>query len=55
VPSAKAVSGIAAFILIFAILAKVLPLISVWEVAEEAGEPAQAPAPPTAEKVRTLR
>ena len=48
-------AAFAAFILIFAILAKVLPLISVWEGAEEAGEPAQAPAPPTAEKVRTLR
>ena len=35
----------AAFILIFAILAKVIPLISIWEVAEETGAAQPLPEP----------
>ncbi|RJQ38111.1 MAG: polysulfide reductase [Dehalococcoidia bacterium] len=48
----------AAFILIFVILAKVLPLISIWEVAEESEKKETRPALPEAEareKVRSLR
>ena len=42
-------AAFAAFILIFAIAVKLLPLISIWEVAEETGTPAL---PPPMEKAR---
>ncbi|MFH0942260.1 MAG: NrfD/PsrC family molybdoenzyme membrane anchor subunit [Chloroflexota bacterium] len=46
----------AGFILIFAILAKVLPLISIWEVAEEAEDDEEAlPQAKSRERVRSLR
>lgn len=46
----------AAFILVFAILAKFLPLISIWEVAEESEEAEEAlPQAESREGVRSLR
>ncbi|OGO22877.1 MAG: hypothetical protein A2144_02475 [Chloroflexi bacterium RBG_16_50_9] len=42
----------AGFILIFALFAKILPLISIWEVAEEKEEQEREPPPRTREMVR---
>ena len=47
-------AAFAAFVLIFAIAAKLLPLISIWEVAEEAESHAPA-MPPSTEEVGRLR